>query len=709
MLRFVDSFSKYFDGNNSRSVNRRPISRNLNYQNLEARHLLAGIAFDAASGVLLIEGSPDNDVAVVSFATDVTAPGIPVNDITVSLTGFADQSFTATSVSELRFEGFDGDDQFTNSTAIPSNVFGGGGNDIIFSGFGSDTVSGGSGNDQITGGAGDDFLAGNSGEDSLFGGAGEDEILGGSGVDQLRGDNGDDRLVGQGGDDMIFGNAGEDTILGGAGDDTINGGLGADDVRGGNGLDSIVGGGGNDSLFGGADSDRIEGNDGEDRIFGGEGDDFIFGGADNDVLVGENGDDEIDGADGDDEVFGLDGNDIISGGDGIDRLFGAEGNDTIEGGLGNDLVQGNQGIDIIRGGLGDDLIFGGEGSDQIFGDTGEDIIIGNAGDDLINAGFGDDIVFGDFGNDEIIGGAGEDRLFGQGGDDDISGGTEDDIIQGGDGNDIARGGFGDDILFGNDGDDSLYGQVGEDFLLGQAGNDGSFGGVSGGDTLIDREGRNRFIDFGSDEIAGLTSTDARLVFRNGTDKTTRILQATQSSQPLAFVKDATVSEPGAIAVSELVSTPVQTLVPGSGNIFEITTVQERTLTFADWDELDQSLNDFYISQTPGLIALDWAGPDAVAGVIASQSSYWTTFLQLSGWTQDRPDAIEFFDVSGDLDWFFLQSAPFADPISASTQNPTADFASIWNLAFETDAAAEQAQLVNKLNQVDLLFSLLEFF
>ena len=737
MLRFVDSFLKYQNNHNLRSANsrggQRQTSRGLSYQNLEARCLLAGISFDLDTGGILIEGGTADDIAQVQLTQDGSM-------VLVSLSGFANETFAVSDVSTLRFEAGLGNDQFSNFTSIPSTVLGGNGDDVIFSGFGDDSVFGGAGNDEILGSDGNDFLSGNSGNDVIIGGLGNDELLGGSNDDELRGGSGDDMIFGQEGADLLFGDQGADQILGGddideifggQGDDMILGGTGFDTIRGGDGDDTIRGDDGNDQLFGGNGVDTIQGNGGEDLIFGGTQDDDLSGGDGDDTLVGQTGNDTIDGGTGEDLIFGQAGNDTLAGGDGNDQILGDNGNDIVDGGLGNDRVLGGLGDDILSGSLGLDLIFGGTGFDQIFGEEGNDTLIGNAGDDLIDAGEGDDIVFGDLGDDEIRGGAGEDSLFGQSGSDVIYGADGDDLVLGGDGNDTVFGGGGDDLIFGSAGDDNLYGQEGVDTVLGQAGNDGNFGGVEGGDTIIDRVGRNRFIDFGNDVIAGATATDAILVFRNGSDEwtnqevetldqgfflltdrtqSTRILQATLTNEPLVFVKDSTVAPLGEIAVSSLVSTVVPVAIPGT-NSFEFETIVERTLTFGDWDESDQSLNDFYISQVPGLISLDWAGPDAVANVISSQGSFWDAFLLQSGWTQDRPGPIEFFEVSGDEQWFYQSNALFADPISQSTENPTADFQSIWNLSFATGAQAEaqQALLVNKLSQIDNLFTLLSFF
>ena len=730
MLRFVDSFSKYQNKQNHRS-SRRPSNLNLSYQNLETRCLLAGISFDATTGVLLIEGDVSEDVSEVQLAQSGTM-------VQVSLTGFADETYPVADVVSLRFEGGLGNDQFSNFTSIPSEVLGGGGNDTILSGSGNDMVIGGAGNDTINGGGGDDFLAGNSGVDTITGASGNDEILGGSGGDELRGGIGDDMIFGQegtdtlsGGDgvDEISGGNGVDEIFGGEGNDRLQGGLGNDRILGGVGNDTIFGDEGNDELVGGSGEDTIQGGDGIDELFGGTENDNLSGGEGDDLLSGQTGDDTIDGQGGDDLVLGQSGNDNLSGGDGNDRIFGNNGDDIINGGLGNDRVFGSLGIDSIRGGEGDDLIYGGSGNDTIFGDLGNDTLIGNAGDDQLDAGLGNDIVFGDLGNDEIRGGDGEDELFGQAGDDLIFGANDNDLILGGDGNDTVFGGFGDDLIFGSGGNDNLYGQVGADTVLGQAGNDGNFGGVGGGDTVIDREGRNRFLDFGNDEIAGVTPTDARIVFRNGTDSWTnreietldrgfqmlieatgspRVLQSTTTSSPLVFVKNTTVFPSGEIATSALVSSEVP-VFNSETLAFEFATVTERTLTFGDWDESDQMLNDFYVSQLPGLIAIDWAGPDAIGGVIPSQASLWNSFLVQSGWTQNRPEPIQFFEVSGDSQWFYRSNALFVGP--DSTENPTADFSDIWNLFFETGATAqaEQARLASKISIVDQLFTSLSFF
>ena len=66
----------------SRSTNR------LNYQNLELRQLLAGITFDAGSGVVTILGSAFDDVAAVGYDAS--------GDVFVALAGFGQNTFAGT-------------------------------------------------------------------------------------------------------------------------------------------------------------------------------------------------------------------------------------------------------------------------------------------------------------------------------------------------------------------------------------------------------------------------------------------------------------------------------------------------------------------------------------------------------------------------------------------------------------------------------------
>ncbi len=253
------------------------------YSALESRELLAGITFDAATGVVLIGGTNGNDVA------EVTQNG---GLITVTQSGFETRRFSASEVANFQFVGLFGDDFFRNTTSISSFAFGGPGNDILI---------GGNGNDRLVGNHGADRIVGNDGDDSLVAGVGDDQVEGG---------NGDDRLLGV---------AGENLLQGGAGDDFIFGGLDADRIFGEDGNDLIGAWSGNDQVSGGDGSDQIFGGDGDDVLFGDNGDDFIFGQNGNDSVIGNAGSDLLHGNDGDDVISSQFGDDRVVGGAGLDR------------------------------------------------------------------------------------------------------------------------------------------------------------------------------------------------------------------------------------------------------------------------------------------------------------------------------------------------------------------------------------------------------
>ncbi len=255
----------------------------IEYSSLESRELLAGISFDAATGVVLIGGTNGNDIA------EVTQNG---GLVTVTQNGFGTRRFSASEVANFQFVGLFGDDSFRNLTSIASFAFGGPGND---------TLVGGSGNDRLVGNHGDDRIVGNGGDDSLVAGVGDDEVVGGEGNDQLLGVAGENLLQGGTGNDFIFGGLDNDRIFGEAGDDLIGSWSGDDQVSGGDGSDQIFGG------------------DGDDSLFGDSGNDFIFGQNGNDVLVGNAGSDLLHGNNGDDVISSQFGDDRVVGGAGLDR------------------------------------------------------------------------------------------------------------------------------------------------------------------------------------------------------------------------------------------------------------------------------------------------------------------------------------------------------------------------------------------------------
>ncbi len=334
-------------------MSRRPLNlagkknrfRTLTIENLEVRQLLSAtnaaggtgqvqvgtlspptvppITFDPNTHKLVFTGDAGANVASVTVDTKGTGTIVDDQIVATITTGkqtttlrvnrIANVATLAPNVTDIVFNGYGGNDTFTNKTAINCEAHGGDGDDTLIGGYGFNYLYGDAGNDTLTGG---DF-----GND-IDGGLGNDTIKGGAMAD------------------YIFGRDGDDIIDAGNGNNYVDGGVGNDTIKCGVGDDSIVGGDGNDSIDAGA---------GNDLVYGGNGDDFIFGNAGNDTLYGEAGNDTIDG--------GV-GADIIRGGAGNDTLYGQKGNfwgrSARDGYSGEgDMVYGDDGDDILYVGVND--------------------------------------------------------------------------------------------------------------------------------------------------------------------------------------------------------------------------------------------------------------------------------------------------------------------------------------------------------------------
>lgn len=199
----------------------------LQVEDLAARNLPSASPVMLTGHEIMIRGTKADDHVQVNVAN---------NQVVVNFNG-KNFTFNQAAVAKVSFDGKDGNDDFTNNTAIPSIAQGGKGNDHLVGGSAHDVLLGGDGSDTLSGGAGDDSLDGGNGADVEDGDDGDDTVVGGNGNDDLNGDAGDDSISGNAGADVMRGGTGNDRLNGGAGNDHLIGGLGADQLTGGSGDD----------------------------------------------------------------------------------------------------------------------------------------------------------------------------------------------------------------------------------------------------------------------------------------------------------------------------------------------------------------------------------------------------------------------------------------------------------------------------------------
>jgi VCBS repeat-containing protein len=130
-------------------------------------------SFDAASGVVLVNGSDASDQVVftnVGGNLRITVDGVVLSSGT-----------PVSAVRSIRVRGDGGNDRVDGSApGLPLYVLGGFGNDTILGGARRDVLDGQEGDDSLSGGNNDDLLAGGVGSDELAGGAGRDVLIGGA-------------------------------------------------------------------------------------------------------------------------------------------------------------------------------------------------------------------------------------------------------------------------------------------------------------------------------------------------------------------------------------------------------------------------------------------------------------------------------------------------------------------------------------------------
>ena len=371
------------------------------------KRIFVSVEDEAETFILSGEGNTGSDTITV-FSFGIAQAYASVNQVTGDMGEF-DDIFDVVDV------------------AIPINIDGGNGDDVLGGGAANDELNGNSGNDLVLGRQGDDVLLGEGGNDRIEGGDGHDRIEGGDNSAAI-GDLTGDELLGNAGEDTVDGGSGDDFLDGGADNDTLYGDTdetqeGHDVVIGGHGDDFLYGLAGDDTLFGGNVSEKADPN----------GNDYLNGGSGNDQLVGdfnnESGDDFLVGEEGDDEIVGGNGNDTVSYWDSPYKVivnideeegYSAESIETdfainpgqAEDGYGTvDDFRATVKVDVyddvsqtvisetqnlsgqienVIGSQHNDVIIGNSFDNQLIGNDGLDLFIGNAGDDLFDGGNGVD-------------------------------------------------------------------------------------------------------------------------------------------------------------------------------------------------------------------------------------------------------------------------------------------------------------------------------
>lgn len=455
---------------------KKPLRRQRLFEVLENRSLMAANItswINTSGGVLYVSGGNTNDNIQVRFENGTIGirDGATSQIVKISVTDHGNvtlrdsiarglvpyyvQVSTGEGVNSVSVA------EDAANVALPLQIYGGQGNDILSGGSASDTIYGLGGNDTINGNAGNDYL------------------VGGYGIDT-------EAAPTQG--EVINGGLGNDTLIGGNGNDLLDGGQGDDSLRGLNGNDSLTGGPGINSYDGGPDTDTIA----ESELYDTSLTDsrFVmtrFNGSWNqssvpitsiemaNLTVAAN---ATTGVVLDASLFSgnvlLTGgpyNDVLKGGRGSDRIYGMAGDDTLTGGAGNNTLNGNAGTDSIAeisvagasltNGA---LLVGFQGLSVPTNDTLSEVekasIISGPSD--TSGVWFDASLFSGFtsftgtgASDRFLAGSGGSFAQMLAGSDYVQGGKGNDDVDGGAGNDVIVGGLGIDVLRGGEGEDEL--------------------------------------------------------------------------------------------------------------------------------------------------------------------------------------------------------------------------------------------------------------
>jgi hypothetical protein len=173
-------------------------------QSLEERRLMSAVSI--SGGVLTFTGGSSADSLSVSIN------GYGNVEYSYSLGSTPSSGVTTQTINRIEFQGYGGNDTFSNDTSIPAKAWGGSGADTLSGGSGKDSLHGESGNDLIHGGSGNDVIYGEENDDDLYGDGDDDSLHGGKGDDGVYGGVGNDALWGGENEDRFLYNSSLDTL-----------------------------------------------------------------------------------------------------------------------------------------------------------------------------------------------------------------------------------------------------------------------------------------------------------------------------------------------------------------------------------------------------------------------------------------------------------------------------------------------------------------
>jgi Ca2+-binding RTX toxin-like protein len=267
-------------------------------------------------------------------------------------------------VSEISVLLFDGRDEVTQETTLPTRVQGSADNNVLRSGRApaesATLFLGGAGFDAVDYSRADRFVTVTADGAANDGRPGDRDNIAGD-VEQIIGTSFPDRLTGSGVGNVLDGAFGPDVLSGLGGDDRFPEGSRA------NGADVLLGGVGSDvadyssrtadvTITLDAVADDGQAGEGDrvrevETVATGSGDDVLVGAVGGEVFGAGAGDDELTGRGGSDRMSGDAGNDVLRGGAGDDDILARDGErDIVQCGLGGaDRATIDAGLDEVRG------------------------------------------------------------------------------------------------------------------------------------------------------------------------------------------------------------------------------------------------------------------------------------------------------------------------------------------------------------------------